>query len=54
LRKVLILVSFQRRRRKADRIDERDMEEEGKDREEEGWEIGIEEGIFLELFGIVI
>jgi hypothetical protein len=25
------------------------MEEEGKDREEEGWGIGIEEGIFLEL-----
>jgi hypothetical protein len=26
---------------RGDRIDERDMEEEGKDREGEGWEIGI-------------
>jgi hypothetical protein len=34
-------------------MNERDMEEEGKDREEEGWGIGIKKGIFLELFGIV-
>jgi hypothetical protein len=35
-------------------MDERDREEEGKDREGEGWKIGIKKVFFLECLGIFI